>query len=143
MAGIELQLGAHRYRVPCAEAEQERLEEVAGFVEEGAAALADSGAAAPTPDGEDPDRRFLALLSLLLADQLYEAHLALQAAEQRLEATDAAEGERAEAAALAPEADASAPDAPAVSEEIADALSELLDSAASRMERLAERFEKA
>lgn len=124
MAGIELQLDAHRYHVPCAEDEQARLEQVAALVEDGARALAESGAVDPAPEGENPDRRFLALLSLLLADQLFAAQEALRSLSP-----------------AAPEAEAEEPET--ISQELSDALTELLDSASQRMESLAERFEKA
>lgn len=140
--GVALALGAHRYEVPCAAEEQPRLEHVAALVEEGARALADSGAAEPAPEGEDPDRRFLALLSLLLADQLFEAQEALRQLAPEPEAYAApgvADAYDADAAAYAQ--DAAEEEVETISQELSDALTELLESAARRMEALAEKFE--
>lgn len=77
MAFVETKLGPNTYRIDCAESQHARLKRLSSIVQGRAAALEESGAAAVSPAGEDPELRFLLLTALLVADRLAKTEDAL------------------------------------------------------------------
>lgn len=149
MAFVETKLGKRAYRIDCAEAQHQRLLRLTGIVEARARALAESGAAAVAPAGEDPELRFLLLTSLLVADRLAKAEDALEALRAERPVI-----EQAPSATLPPPAkvqDAEVEEAEEVGRgpsdqeidpALEDALATLLETAADRIVAAAEALER-